>query len=183
MDTTTALPVETPAHPSQFFGTARHSYRVPADPATDDTLMGLPVTVYRRGDGLDATWHGISATFDRLVIVGTIDLTDPRNRAGLPAVAPFANRTWRHGAVAPFFRGYATAPAALVRRRMGLDEHLVHVEPVTFDPDTGLWRMAHPHTMFGGNYVAGDSRFSELAANQLGHSFYGAIPVHDRVEK
>ena len=37
--------------------------------------------------------------------------------------------------------------------------------------------------MFGGNYAAtSDSRFSELAHNLLGHTFYGAVAIHDRVE-
>ena len=39
------------------------------------------------------------------------------------------------------------------------------------------------HSMFGGNYGAtSDSRFSETVERMLGHSFYGAVPIHDRVE-
>tara|TARA_E500000318_G_scaffold111232_1_gene129019 strand:- start:607 stop:936 length:330 start_codon:yes stop_codon:yes gene_type:complete len=39
------------------------------------------------------------------------------------------------------------------------------------------------HSMFGGNYGAcSDSRFSDTVEKMLGHSFYGAIPIHDRVE-
>ena len=38
-------------------------------------------------------------------------------------------------------------------------------------------------TMMGGNYAAtSDSRFSEMIEYFLGHSFYGAVPIHDRVE-
>jgi hypothetical protein len=38
-------------------------------------------------------------------------------------------------------------------------------------------------TMFGGNYAASsDSRFSEAIEAILGHRFYGAVPIHDRVE-
>tara|TARA_R100001591_G_scaffold106047_1_gene114330 strand:- start:27 stop:359 length:333 start_codon:yes stop_codon:yes gene_type:complete len=39
------------------------------------------------------------------------------------------------------------------------------------------------HSMFGGNYGStSDSRFSEMVENMLGHAFYGAVPIHDRVE-
>tara|TARA_R100001082_G_scaffold110002_1_gene88601 strand:+ start:1524 stop:1850 length:327 start_codon:yes stop_codon:yes gene_type:complete len=39
------------------------------------------------------------------------------------------------------------------------------------------------HTMFGGNYGAtSDSRFNEAIKKMLGHNFYGAIPIHDRIE-
>ena len=38
-------------------------------------------------------------------------------------------------------------------------------------------------TMMGGNYAAtSDSRFSDKVAQMLGHHFYGAVPIHDRVE-
>jgi hypothetical protein len=37
--------------------------------------------------------------------------------------------------------------------------------------------------MFGGNYAAcSDSRFSEACEELLGHRFYGAVAIHDRVE-
>jgi hypothetical protein len=37
--------------------------------------------------------------------------------------------------------------------------------------------------MFGGNYAAtSDSRFSRACEKLLGHSFYGAVPIHDRFE-
>ena len=38
-------------------------------------------------------------------------------------------------------------------------------------------------TMFGGNYAStSDSRFSEKIEKMIGSRFYGAVPVHDRVE-
>ena len=38
-------------------------------------------------------------------------------------------------------------------------------------------------TMMGGNYAAtSDSRFTEKVEEMLGHHFYGAVPIHDRVE-
>lgn len=37
--------------------------------------------------------------------------------------------------------------------------------------------------MFGGNYAAtSDGRFSAACEKLLGHSFYGAVPIHDRFE-
>lgn len=37
--------------------------------------------------------------------------------------------------------------------------------------------------MAGGNFAAtSDSRFSQACERLLGHRFYGAVPVHDRVE-
>lgn len=38
-------------------------------------------------------------------------------------------------------------------------------------------------TMMGGNYAAtSDSRFSRAVEKMLGNHFYGAVPIHDRVE-
>lgn len=45
------------------------------------------------------------------------------------------------------------------------------------DKERGVW------TMFGGNYATTcDSRFSEAVEALLGHRFYGAVAIHDRVE-
>lgn len=39
-------------------------------------------------------------------------------------------------------------------------------------------------TMFGGNYGSTcDSRFSRAIESLLGHRFYGAVAIHDRVEE
>lgn len=35
---------------------------------------------------------------------------------------------------------------------------------------------------FGGNYCSGDSRIDEYIKTQIGHCFWGAIPIHDRIE-
>ncbi len=38
-------------------------------------------------------------------------------------------------------------------------------------------------TMMGGNYAAtSDSRFGEALKKLLGHGFYGAVAIHDRIE-
>ena len=52
----------------------------------------------------------------------------------------------------------------------------VKIVPVD-ELEKGSW------TMFGGNYAAtSDSRFSEAIEKIVGGRFYGAVPVHDRVE-
>ena len=44
-------------------------------------------------------------------------------------------------------------------------------------------QVSKQHYMFGGNYGAtSDSRFSDTVEKMLGHSFYGAVPIHDRAE-
>ena len=41
----------------------------------------------------------------------------------------------------------------------------------------------HIWTMFGGNYAGtSDSRFTEAVEKITGARFYGAVPIHDRVE-
>jgi len=38
-------------------------------------------------------------------------------------------------------------------------------------------------TMMGGDYAGtSDSRFSDMIKSLLGHGFYGAVAIHDRVE-
>lgn len=45
------------------------------------------------------------------------------------------------------------------------------------------WEPLEGHAMFGGCYVGtSDSRFTEAVENIVGHSFYGAVPLHDRYE-
>lgn len=45
------------------------------------------------------------------------------------------------------------------------------------DIEAGHW------CMMGGNYAAtSDSRFREAIEKMTGHRFYGAVPIHDRVE-
>ena len=66
-------------------------------------------------------------------------------------------------------------PAAkLVAKTHSWGETTVRIVP---EETEGKW------SMMGGNYAAtSDSRFNEAIAKLLGHKFYGALPVHDRVE-
>ena len=45
------------------------------------------------------------------------------------------------------------------------------------------WDSTDTHTMFGGNYAAtSDGRFIEKIEELTGNYFYGAVPIHDRIE-
>ena len=69
-------------------------------------------------------------------------------------------------------------PAAqLVTKDFGIGMgKIVKIVP-TEELDKGSW------TMFGGNYAAtSDSRLTAKVDEMLGHHFYGALPIHDRVE-
>lgn len=62
------------------------------------------------------------------------------------------------------------APAAILKPYVGT----VHLRPV---------ECGEKWTMMGGNYAAcSDSRFSQAVEKLLGHKFYGAVPIHDRIE-
>ena len=51
----------------------------------------------------------------------------------------------------------------------------VHLEPVSLQDN--VW------SMFGGNYAStSDSRLGQAVEKMIGRRFFGAIPVHDRVE-
>lgn len=44
-------------------------------------------------------------------------------------------------------------------------------------------KLEHKWTMMGGNYAGTpDSRFRRQVESLLGHDFYGAVAIHDRVE-
>jgi len=61
-----------------------------------------------------------------------------------------------------------------VRLEKGAMDGIAVLRPIEAD---GQW------TMFGGNYAAtSDSRFSRAVEKITGHRFYGAVPVHDRIE-
>jgi hypothetical protein len=67
-------------------------------------------------------------------------------------------------------------PAAMLVSTNVMGRTIVKIVP-TAEIKKGSW------TMMGGHYGAtSDSRFSETVEKMLGHSFYGALPIHDRVE-
>lgn len=114
--------------------------------------MGLHVEVFRSAKGGDCTMDGISAQAAELCLVNVPGPFDPRE--GIPA-------------------------AMLVPGNL---RGTVRIVPAMKD-DSGAWVKDPRWWMMGGNYAATpDSRFSEACAALLGHTFYGAVPIHDRYE-
>lgn len=67
-------------------------------------------------------------------------------------------------------------PAAQLVSRNIMGRTIVHIVP-TAELEKGSW------TMMGGHYGGtSDSRFSEKVEEMMGSAFYGALPIHDRVE-
>jgi hypothetical protein len=61
-----------------------------------------------------------------------------------------------------------------------LCKHAGHVVARPVDPETGK---VIEGVMFGGAFIStSDSRFRQAVESLLGRPFYGAIPLHDRVE-
>lgn len=75
----------------------------------------------------------------------------------------------------PFEPSEKYPAARLVTKTFGGDT-TVRIVPEE-EIEKGSW------TMFGGNYGAtSDSRFNDAVSKLLGSRFYGALPIHDRVE-
>ena len=71
------------------------------------------------------------------------------------------------------FEPTADAPAAVIKLTPGGSAKIV----------PNIWADGSKWTMFGGNYAAcSDSRFGEAIKKMTGQDFYGAVPIHDRVE-
>jgi len=70
-------------------------------------------------------------------------------------------------------------PAAMLIA--GLAPGTVRIVPA--QSDNGIWKPVPDWTMMGGNYGGtSDSRFSHAVEKLLGHHFYGAVAIHDRIE-
>lgn len=125
--------------------------------------MGLTVTVHRAppsGYG-DATNGGISGRFTELTVVNVDGPFRPTDDA--PAVMLIPGR----------LAGTAILVPAIHRPHGPGDGYEAMPE------DTSEY--AGP--MFGGNYAAtSDSRFFRAIERVTGGHFYGAVPIHDRVE-
>lgn len=115
----------------------------------------LLVNVYRAA-GPDCTNNGVTRTADRLLVVGaTVE-------GFLDVSADEMQRGARHDGVpiVELVPGVFPGTAVLKPRSRG-----------------DRW------VMFGGNYAASsDDRFSAAIEIITGRPFYGAIPVHDRIE-
>lgn len=114
----------------------------------------------------DLTCGGVSAEAENLTVVGTVD--DDGNCQPLPK----GSRV---------FPARPDAPAVVVDRTYGGWPILV---PAYFDEQAGQWERVPSHTMAGGNYAASsDSRASDSLHTVCGHRFYGAVAIHDRIER
>ena len=130
---------------------------------------GLLLDVYRCGIYPDSTLGGVSSGQDRLTLVGIIP-------QGLQVAKPL-----RAGIRA--FQERDNAPAVALRYTgFGQSRSAVCLVPVRFDDRSGEYRASDAHVMAGGNYAGGDSNFSGLVQEMLGHSHYGLVAVHDRIE-
>ncbi len=117
--------------------------------------MGITAYVYRCADGRDCTLLGWSSKFTRVCVINAEGPSDPDDDC--PAVVMVRHRTM---------------PAL----------HVVSLK----DQASGRW------TMMGGNFLhSSDSRFGELCRRLMEeggrytlptHMFFGAIPIHDRIE-
>lgn len=79
------------------------------------------------------------------------------------------------------FEARADAPAAMLVQ--GLSHDTVRIVPAAFKAFENRWIPDPRWTMMGGNYAAtSDSRFFQAIEAILGHRFYGAVAIHDRIE-
>lgn len=114
--------------------------------------MGLHVQVYRGARGNDCTMGGISSQASELCLVNVSGPFEPSEST--PAAMLGTGR---------MFGGLRIVPAV--------------------KNDAGEWVEDSRWLMMGGNYAAtSDSRFSEACERLLGHTFYGAVAIHDRHE-
>lgn len=110
------------------------------------------VFVYRNGE--DCTNNGISKKHDTLTVVNVDGPFDPTPER--PAV---------------MLAQHPTMPGIC---------RIVPVIPHVGKPGSFI---AIPGTMMGGNYAAtSDSRWSAAVEKCVGHRFYGAVAIHDRIE-
>lgn len=121
-----------------------------------EVARGLKLTVFRSAARTeDCTNGGITGRSDEVVLIGVMD------EDGELSPLPDGSRKWEPS---------PDAPAVVLVKRPSLGAYL---RP--YDPDP-VRMQRRPGA--GGNYAAGDSRFTAL----LAPGFYGAVPVHDRFE-
>lgn len=132
------------------------------------TTKGLTATILRPADGNDYSNNGISATGQRLTVIGTI--TDDQGTvrtAPLPSNMQVFEPTTGAPAAALYIRYLGGRPVPC----------LIPAHPV----DNGAYQVDR-HTMSGGNYASIiDSRFTELL-ERFGITMYGALAIHDRID-
>lgn len=135
---------------------------------------GITLGVLRRADGHDCTLNGVTAQAQELTLVAITTPDGWRTHRTTTLPVPRDVQLW--------FAQPDKPAVTLVIRNLG-GETIAHLEPVVWDREAGTW-VSTGQTMAGGNYATtGDSRVSTHLENLLGHRFYGALPVHDRIER
>lgn len=132
-----------------------------------DFPAGLLVQVVRPAPSPygDLTCGGVSAEAKDLTLVGIIDAD------GEYEPLPEGARV---------FPARPDAPPVVLDRTAGGFPILV---PASDHPEIG-WGRVRTHTMAGGNYGASaDSRFGDALQAVSGARFYGAVAIHDRIER
>lgn len=114
--------------------------------------MGLPICVLKNPLG-DCTNDGISSRANSLTVMNIDGPFEPSDDA---------------------------PPVLLVEHHKGC----LSLVPAERSPYGTAWRKVQgKHFMMGGNYgVTSDGRFGAKCETLLGHRFYGAVAIHDRVE-
>lgn len=130
---------------------------------------GLTLNVYRAGGG-DFTAGGISAHTDTLTLVGVLIEEHSGDRY---VTLPDDSRV---------FAASTERPAVLLRIRTRGDK-IPDLVPATWE-GTRFVRAPGWHAA-GGNYATtSDSRLADLLCEHLEYGgFYGALAIHDRVER
>lgn len=148
----------------------------PAFPDSDTRhAKGLILSVLR-GD-TDCTAGGITSRHNQLTLVGTIDT---RNLRSVTPRTPLLVSPMEYQSQVFAAQEDRPAVALLIRYIGGPVPALV---PVEWDTANQVWRDTGDSPMAGGNYAAIiDSRVSDMLRGLLGHGFYGALAVHDRIE-
>lgn len=155
------------------------SRQLDTNPAHADIgVRGARLDVFRSADGYDCTNGGISSQHKSLTLIGWTG-ADRTSDIPVRMVAPLP----RHCQHTTPDREHPAA--ALEIRRLGR-EHIASIVPAEWvrtslrEPTAGRWAPV-TGTMFGGNYLSTHG-ISDLIEALLGHRFYGAVAIHDRIE-
>lgn len=120
--------------------------------------MGLLVSVYRNSS-MDCTANGISSRVVNLTLVNVDGPFEPTENA--PAA----------------FLVKGALDSVIIVPAVEVSNHDL------LEDKSKKGYIQETRSMFGGNFGStSDSRFSNAVAKILGHRFYGAVPIHDRIE-
>jgi len=131
-------------------------------------MKGLLIHVYRHSDPRwgDSSNGGISATHDKLVVVGT-------KKHG-EELKPLPRES-------QVFTPTDEAPAVVLVESAVPHYYGPHLEPLELHDKHNTQEYAGPYD--GGNYAGtSDSRWAALGRDVFGHDRLSVVPVHDRTD-